>query len=121
MLPKIAAASPEQHRPAWSRIALSSIAGVLCLAAASPVAAADADTGRTLALRWCSACHLVATDQPSATSGSLPSFFDIAEDPDWSEETLSTFLANPHPKMPDMTLGTQEIADLAAYIGTLSR
>ncbi|GAB4511070.1 MAG: hypothetical protein Tsb0019_06220 [Roseibium sp.] len=105
-----------------ARHALSAAALALALLPAMSAAAtaADAATGKALALRWCSACHLVAEDQPRATSTSLPSFYDMAKDPGWTEESLSTFLADPHPSMPDMTLGNTEIADLAAYISSLA-
>jgi cytochrome c2 len=82
--------------------------------------AADPARGRDLALRWCSSCHLVSEEQQIASSVSTPSFYDIARDPDWSQEKLETFLINPHPRMPDMSLGTIEITNLAAYIGSLA-
>ncbi|PVB61567.1 cytochrome C552 [Labrenzia sp. 011] len=87
----------------------------------SPAWAGDAATGKTLALRWCAACHLVAEDQPSVASTSLPSFYDIAADPGWTEAGLTTFLADPHPSMPGMALGNTEIANLAAYISSLKQ
>ncbi|MEM9630180.1 MAG: cytochrome C552 [Pseudomonadota bacterium] len=81
--------------------------------------AADVYAGKALALQWCSSCHLVAEDQSVASSVTLPSFYDIAKDPNWSEAKLSTFLANPHPVMPNMSLGNIEIANLAGYISSL--
>lgn len=87
---------------------------------AGPVLAGDPATGKALALQWCSACHVVADDQATASSVSLPSFYDMAGDPSWSEEKLATFLADPHPRMPNMSLGNTEIANLAAYIGSLA-
>jgi mono/diheme cytochrome c family protein len=95
------------------------LAVLAVVAGKGPALAGDAATGKMLALQWCSACHLVAEDQPTASSASLPSFYDMARDPDWSEAKLATFLANPHPSMPDMSLGNTEIADLASYIGSL--
>lgn len=86
----------------------------------SPALAADAAAGKALALQWCSSCHLVADDQPTAASTSLPTFYDISKDPEWTEATLATFLADPHPKMPNMNLGNTEIANLAKYINSLS-
>ncbi|WP_299818480.1 c-type cytochrome [uncultured Roseibium sp.] len=83
--------------------------------------AADELAGKALALRWCAACHLVAEDQPSVSSTSLPSFYDIAADPEWTEDRLATFLVDPHPAMPDMNLGNIEIANLAAYITSLKQ
>jgi hypothetical protein len=38
-----------------------------------------------------------------------------------STEKLSSFLTDPHPKMPDMSLTRAEIADLVAYIRSLDR
>ncbi|MCV0429940.1 MAG: cytochrome C552 [Roseibium sp.] len=99
---------------AVSAVCLSIVIG------AGQAKAADAYAGKTLALQWCSSCHLVAEDQPTAKSASLPSFYDMAQDPDWSQKKLATFLANPHPVMPNMTLGNTEIANLSAYISSLN-
>lgn len=74
--------------------------------------AADELAGKVLALRWCAACHLVSEDQPSVSSTSLPSFYDISADPEWTEDRLATFLVDPHPAMPDMNLGNIEITSL---------
>jgi len=81
--------------------------------------AADPDAGKALSLQWCAACHLVSSDQPVAASDSQPSFYDLAADQTWNEASLKTFLADPHPKMPDMSLGNQEIANIARYIQSL--
>jgi len=99
----------------------AAVAGLLGPAGAGTSAqAADAAAGKALALQWCSSCHVVAEDQSSASSTSLPSFYDISKDPDWTQESLATFLVDPHPKMPDMNLGTIEITNLAAYISSLN-
>ncbi len=79
--------------------------------------AADAEHGKTIAKRWCAACHVVAGDQKSA-SADVPPFADIAlrrADP----KALANFLADPHPKMPDMHLSRREIDDIVAYIRSL--
>lgn len=98
------------------------LAGLMLVASVSSasVHAADPATGKTLALQWCSSCHLVSDDQPTAASVSLPSFYDMAKDPDWTQASLATFLKDPHPKMPNMNLGNIEIANLASYIDSLS-
>ncbi|MEE4012889.1 cytochrome c [Roseibium sp. FZY0029] len=90
------------------------------LSGAGAAVAGDAATGKALALQWCAACHLVSDEQDRASSASLPSFYDLAKDPGWSEEKLTTFLANPHPQMPNMTLGNTEIANLSSYIESLA-
>jgi len=100
--------------------AAAALAGFFLAASPFPASAADEATGKALALQWCSSCHLVSDDQATASSVSLPSFYDMARDPDWSQEKLATFLANPHPKMPDMNLGNTEIVNLSAYISSLA-
>ncbi|MEM5583596.1 MULTISPECIES: c-type cytochrome [unclassified Roseibium] len=109
-----------RHFRQRQQLALAGIMLSCFLVAGGPALAGDPATGKTLALRWCAACHLVADDQPKASSASLPSFYDMARNPDWSEEKLATFLADPHPSMPGMSLGNTEIANLSAYIGSLA-
>jgi len=81
--------------------------------------AADAAKGEIIAKRWCAACQLVASDQTRANSDA-PSFASVAHEIK-SSKALTTFLTDPHPKMPDMNLTRDEIADIVAYIGTLKR
>jgi mono/diheme cytochrome c family protein len=97
------------------RLALS-----LLLLAASVEAgayAADAFKGEALAKRWCSTCHIVASDQQRGTT-QAPPFSAVAGKPNFNERTLAYFLLTPHPRMPDMNLTRNEAADLAAYIKT---
>jgi mono/diheme cytochrome c family protein len=84
---------------------------------ATPCFAADPDQGETLARRWCTGCHLVAADQKAATTDAPP-FATIARRPDFDPAKIEFFLRDPHPKMPNMTLGRAEAADIAAYIAT---
>jgi mono/diheme cytochrome c family protein len=79
--------------------------------------AADAGHGKTIAKRWCAACHLVSGEQTSA-SADVPSFADIAARRS-EAKALANFLADPHPKMPDMHLTRGEIDDIVAYIRSL--
>lgn len=81
--------------------------------------AADAAKGEVIAKRWCAACHLVASDQTKANLDA-PSFASIAHKKP-SSKTLAAFLTDPHPKMPDMSLTRDEIADIVAYIKSLDR
>jgi hypothetical protein len=55
--------------------------------AATPSFAADPDQGETLARRWCTGCHLVATDQKAATTDAPP-FASIARRPDCEDRIL---------------------------------
>ena len=84
----------------------------------SPAMAADANHGAELAERWCASCHIVDSGHKQA-SADVPSFFAIANKPDFSAEKLAFFLLHPHPKMPNFPLSRNEAGDLAAYIGSL--
>jgi mono/diheme cytochrome c family protein len=83
----------------------------------STAVAADADHGAELAKRWCAACHVVASDQKQA-SADVPPFAAIARKSDFSPEKVTSFLLEPHPKMPNFPLSRDEAADIAAYIGS---
>ncbi len=88
--------------------------------ALAPVYSARADPaadGARLAQRWCATCHVVAQGQKEA-SADVPSFFYVARRMD--KRDLTSFLTDPHPKMPDMSLTRQEIDDLTAYIRSLA-
>jgi mono/diheme cytochrome c family protein len=91
---------------------------LLAVTASLPALAAppDPDHGKVIAQRWCAACHVVAAGQTEA-SADVPSFFYVARHMD--KRDLTSFLTDPHPKMPDMSLTRQEIDDLTAYIRSL--
>jgi mono/diheme cytochrome c family protein len=95
--------------------------GTFVSLASWPTWAADAAHGRQLAMRWCSACHLVAENQQQRTVTEAPPFVGIANRPDFNAAGLALFLLDPHPRMPDMSLTRAEAADLAAYIASLAR
>lgn len=91
------------------------------LAALAPAAAyaappADAAHGGSIAQRWCAACHLVAPDQKRASADVAP-FAEVARTK--TNAQIADFLTDPHPKMPDLHLNRQEIADLVAYVRSL--
>jgi cytochrome c2 len=81
---------------------------------------ADVQHGATIARRWCSSCHVVASNQRQVT-GEAPPFATIAHRPDFDQNRLAYFLLDPHPKMPDMGLSRTDAADLAAYIASLGK
>lgn len=93
---------------------------LLAALASKPAIAADAEHGEQLAKRWCASCHVVAADQTRA-SDSVPAFASIAKMPGFSADKISTFLMDPHPKMPDMQLSRDEAKDLGAYIASLAQ
>jgi len=89
------------------------LVGAASLATARP---GEAGRGETIAKRWCSACHVVAQDQTRANADAPP-FADVALR--FADKEIAAFLANPHSKMPDMSLTRDEIADIVAYIRSL--
>lgn len=107
----------------WTSAPPTLWARVLVLAfplAFMPMAAigGDPETGGELAMRWCSSCHLVDTEQ-EGTSDIAPPFVQVANDPDTTDDGLQKWLANPHPPMPNFNLGQYEIDHLIAYILSL--
>jgi mono/diheme cytochrome c family protein len=92
--------------------------GVLTAVIIQPALAADASNGERLAVRWCAACHVVASEQREANADAPP-FEEIAKRPNFGESGLVTFLLDPHAKMPDMNLTRFEAGDIAAYIAQL--
>jgi cytochrome c2 len=63
--------------------------------AVTPAFAADPDNGERLAQRWCTACHVVASDQRGPT-GEAPPFRTIAAKPDFDAAKLAFFLMDPY-------------------------
>ena len=86
----------------------------------APSIAADADHGQQIVQRWCVSCHLVAASQIQ-TMTVAPPFATIAGKPDFDVNRLTSFLLEPYPRMPNMSLTRAEAADIAAYIGSLRK
>ena len=84
----------------------------------SSALAAEADNGKTLAIRWCSSCHVVDHEQKLATD-QAPPFASLARTPAFDANKLAFLLLKPHPNMPTLSLSRPEIADIAEYIATL--
>ncbi|ACK52073.1 cytochrome c class I [Methylocella silvestris BL2] len=102
-----------------SRLGRSAVAGfallmAVCGAPIPPAFAADAAKGEIIAKRWCATCHVTAPDQTTSNT-EAPSFASIAARTT-SPNSLKAFLADPHPRMPNMSLTTDEIADIVAYL-----
>ena len=86
--------------------------------AANAAQQVGASHGRAIAETWCSACHLVSSQQTHANAD-VPSFSSIAKRLPADADILAAFIANPHPPMPNLGLSRQDIQDLLAYIATL--
>jgi len=98
----------------WVAFACAMASGAAIAAPANP------QNGAMLARHWCAACHIVSDEQASGTDN-VPTFAAIAAIPGLDAKRIAKFLADPHPKMPDMQLSRSEAADLAAYIASLRK
>jgi mono/diheme cytochrome c family protein len=87
----------------------------LAAAAGPAMAAGDATDGRALALAWCTGCHVAE----GGGTDVAPPLGSIANRAGRDEAYLWTWLSDPHPPMPQLSLSRQEIADLIAYLDTL--
>jgi len=84
--------------------------------------------GEHIARLACSACHVVARDQefPPILNWPTPSFFDIANTPQVSRQTLQRFIARTHwdgrklpMTMPNPQLTQEQAQAVAQYILSL--
>lgn len=73
--------------------------------------------GQDFSQRWCTGCHIVGPETAGGTVG--PSFMDIAAKPGETEQTLSRWMVDPHPPMPDLDVKPEDSANVAAYILSL--
>lgn len=83
--------------------------------AAMPAYSGDAKAGRELAKIWCAQCHVVEAGQRQA-SDIGPPFAQIANDPTKTSLSIATWLTDPHPPMPKLSLTQTQINDLVTYI-----
>ena len=80
----------------------------------------DAAAGYAFARQACSACHVVEADQQAPRFLVIgPAFRDIANTRGMTATALRVFLTTSHPKMPNLILTPDEIADVSAYILSL--
>ena len=88
------------------------IGAALLAAAGGPARAADVEAGAKLAQQWCSGCHSIGGKPGPDTAPALP---PAGRDAAW----LRGWLHAPHPPMPDLDLGRQQVEDLVAYLDSL--
>lgn len=86
-------------------------------AAIAPARAGDAESGKALALRWCSNCHQVGSRMPAQDA--VPPLREVASRPYANRQWLTGWLLDPHPPMPKLNLTRREIDDLVAFLLTL--
>jgi mono/diheme cytochrome c family protein len=96
-------------------------AAMLALTAVSAHAQdADVAAGHAFAREACRACHVVETEQQKPRLVVIgPAFRDIANTRGMTATALRVFLTTSHPKMPNLILTPEEIADVSAYILSL--
>lgn len=90
---------------------------ILC-ASANTAFAGDVANGKKIASQWCSQCH--ATGADASAPDAAPPFPAMATDPAYTDRRLETWLAEPHPPMPNFELSRRTIDDVIAYIRSLS-
>ena len=103
------------------RISLVSALLLLSTAASAQPLPGDASSGRNLALRICSDCHVVAEGQAHPATDGAPPFATVVRDPGVTPLSLRVFLQTPHKNMPNLILKPTEIDDLVSYILSLRR
>jgi len=99
---------------------LAALTAATLILAAPAAHSANAEHGLDLAKRWCASCHLVSADQRRA-SADVPPFATIARSPNFNARSLTYFLLDPHPKMPELPLSRAAADDIAAYIESLRK
>jgi len=112
--------------PVVAVVALS-IAWLGDLNAETKPIAGKAEAGRSLALLACTGCHVVAADQPFKPVYSglphPPDFKEIANRSDltaaWLRHHLETLPAVPKSGMPNLSLSSQQLEDIVAFIISL--
>ena len=103
------------------RLGLASMLLLLSTAAQAQSLPGDVPSGRNLALRICSDCHIVADDQRRPATDGAPTFAAIARDPKTTPLSLGAFLRSTHTNMPNLILSQSETDDLVSYILSLRR
>ena len=80
----------------------------------------NAAAGHAFARQACSACHVVEAKQQAARLLVIgPAFRDIANTRGMTATALRVFLTRSHPRMPNLILTPDEIADVSAYVLSL--
>jgi len=79
----------------------------------------DASQGEALARTLCADCHAVARGDLQSPLRRVPSFTVIARQPATTATSIRVFLTTSHPRMPNVKLTPENLADLANYILSL--
>ena len=80
----------------------------------------DIAAGHAFAREACNACHVVEAEQRKSRRIVIgPAFRDVANTRGMTATALRVFLTTSHPKMPNLILTPEEIADITSYILSL--
>jgi mono/diheme cytochrome c family protein len=80
----------------------------------------DIRAGHAFAREACRACHMVDPEARAPRRIDIgPAFRDIANARGMTATSIRVFLTTSHPKMPNLILTPDEIADVSAYILSL--
>jgi mono/diheme cytochrome c family protein len=80
----------------------------------------DIAAGYDFAHEACRACHMVDPEARAPRRIDIgPPFRDIATTPGMTATAIRVFLTSSHPKMPNLILTPEEIANVTAYILSL--
>ncbi len=90
----------------------------MSLGAGAASAQGDPEAGRSLALQWCTSCHVV--DLEGHGTDAAPPLPMLVQQELRTPDQLRAWLTAPHPPMPDLALSRQEIEDIVAYLETLA-
>lgn len=96
----------------------AALAAILLAVSTGAQATDDITRGEALSKRWCVSCHVIGPDVQGGDAG--PSFISVAERDGADAGKIETWLADPHPVMPDPGLAKPEYKDIAAYIMSLA-
>ena len=118
--------SPRRLSQGSARTALLIPAILVAALASTPAMSAqfsgDAAEGKRVAEFLCKNCHDVSgSERPKNPPGGAPAFFDVAQSPDTTVQSLQKFLRLPHGRMVNVLLSGKEFDNVVAYISSLKR
>ena len=104
-----------QIRSNWRNVLRAAV--FVFLGVTGAASAADIEQGQRIYQRWCVECH--GSIAAKTARDSAPPLAQIVRDKTLTPGALRTWLANPHPPMPNLSLGRREIEDIIAYLQSL--
>jgi cytochrome c len=107
----------------WCGVVLLVLAAVWLLAQGNGQAqerpVPSPDKGYDLAQKFCKSCHLVDDRADATLPAGIPTFRGIANRPGQTGQRIVSVLIKPHAPMPDISLSSEEMLNIIAYLETL--